>query len=105
MRLQRNTDPDGLCRYFAIDTRKLDCRPKTPEEALASLQRCPEALIMCKKGDDNEFFLIMFKDINAEDTFKKYAEKASRTDITFANDVIDMSKRAGPNHRLCKVPD
>ena len=86
MRLIRNTSPDGACKYALIDNRTGGFIEATP-------------------GSDEEFFVIKLKDRFSQAALRAYAEAAREFDPEYAGEVDELADRAGPNHRLCKLPD
>jgi len=57
-------------------------------------------------GGDNEHFVIMLKDRYARAALLAYAEEAGKDGQTlYAEDIAALANRAGPLHKLCKIPD
>jgi hypothetical protein len=58
-------------------------------------------------GTENEFFVIMLKDIYAAAALKAYATAILNEggDEEYADEVLQLAKRTGPNSSWCKKPD
>lgn len=87
MDLIRNMTRDGSCKYRVWDNAK-------------------SAFIEDDKpGDENEFFVIKLKDVNASVALHAYANSAQAFDPEYARQVKELAARAGLNHPACKIPD
>lgn len=87
MRLDRNLHPGGVGKYSVIDNRT----GKVVEESGI--------------GEQNEFFVIMLKEIHALPALGAYAASAIHTDHEYATEVHNLMLRAGKNSKFCKEPD
>lgn len=87
MRLDRNLNPGGVGKYSVIDNRT----GKIVENSGI--------------GEENEFFVVMLKDIHSLPAIAAYASSASKIDDEFGNEVRNMCSRAGVNSAFCKEPD
>lgn len=87
MRLDRNLHPGGVGKYSVIDNRT----GKVVERSGI--------------GEENEFFVIMLKDVHALPALGAYAASAIHTDNEYATEVQNLMLRAGPNSKFCKEPD
>lgn len=114
MKLDRHINGDGLGKYAVINMRKLSlCETSdspfhrwTPaiEDALRVLEEAG-ALEWGRVGEQDEFFLVKLKDINAPGALTGYAYAAAATDKEWAEEVRSMLPRAGANNPFCKAPD
>ena len=106
MKMDRNLNEDGLGKYALINLRRLSLQGRTPEveNALQVLKKAGVLELGCV-GDEDEFFPIKLKDINAKAALCAYAASAEKTDLEWAKEVREMAERAGENSRFCKIPD
>ncbi len=114
MQLDRNLpDAEGRGKYALIKLRVLEpyrsdatFATYTPK-IQAALQVLEEAgaLDWGDLGTDSEFFVIRLKDRYAQEALHAYAVEARSADPEWADEVIEMAKRAGPAHPYCKYPD
>lgn len=87
MKLLRNTNPDGMCKYSLIEHQKGD----HIEHGLPSTE--------------NEFFVLKLKDKNSRAALLAYANSAEVTDKELAAEVRELANRAGVKSQWCKEPD
>lgn len=113
MKMDRNINEDGIGKYALINLRKLDLcghagtfQRWTPEveQALKVLEEVG-ALEWGRIGEQDEFFVIKLKDINAPGALTGYAFAAEATDPEWAAEVRSMLERAGNMSPYCKRPD
>jgi hypothetical protein len=108
--LIRNITPDRHGKYGVVRMQKLPDDPGRRADVDFAL-RTLEANGMLEWGDpgtENEFFVIMLKDIYAAAALKAYATEIINDvfgDSEYADDVLHLAKRAGPDSRWCKKPD
>lgn len=111
MKFDRSINEDGLGKYALLKLRNLPA-PDGPlrdnvDQALTTL-RAAGMLDMGFKGTEAEFMVFRLKD--------KYALKALQgyynailaddpVDTEYAEEFLDMMKRAGPHSPWCKKPD
>lgn len=111
MRLDRNTNGDGRQKYGVVSVRKLAAAKDTHSpQGLAEIEHAVHVLETAGILDwggtpETEFFLMRLKDKYAGGALVQYALNAYPDDPEYARDVMDLSKRAGSNHPLCKKPD
>lgn len=58
-----------------------------------------------EQGTESEFFLLRLKDEYADEALRAYAKVALMDDPEYANEVMSLARRAGPNNPFCKRPD
>lgn len=87
MRLDRNINSDGMCKYSIIEHQKND--------------RIEHGL----PNTENEFFVIKLKDKNAFPALKAYADSVKNEDPEFAKEVMELANRSGMYNPNCKNPD
>lgn len=87
MRLDHTLHPGGVGKYSVIDNRT----GKVVENSGI--------------GEENEFFVIMLKDIHAVPALGAYAASAIHTDDEYATEIHNLMLRAGRNSKFCKEPD
>jgi hypothetical protein len=110
MRLIRNITHDRRGKYGVIRMQKLPDEPGRRADVDFAL-RTLETNGMLEWGDpgsENEFFVIMLKDIYAAAALKAYATAILNDgdgDEEYADEVLHLAKRAGPNSGWCKKPD
>jgi hypothetical protein len=110
MRLIRNITRDNRGKYGVVRMQKLPDDPGRRADVDFAL-RTLEANGMMEWGEpksENEFFVIMLKDIYAAAALKAYATAVLSDgggDEEYADDVLQLTKRAGPNSNWCKKPD
>ncbi len=84
MKMQRNIQPDGICKYALI---RLDKLSKWDRDSLIrSVDRMKHERVLVssaviefgKKFDDEECFVVKLKDINAEEALIAYANAAEK---------------------------
>jgi len=125
MKLDRNANGRG--KYAIINLRKLDetrvamatvdpqttrnVLPQSLEVALATLQEYG-LIEYGEPGTENEFFVIKLKDTYAGAALVAYADAvwrpenaASVDEVTYAEEVRALAKRAGRHSQWCKKPD
>lgn len=114
MKLDRDINPDGCGKYAILNLRKLNqvCpgiqpfQRWSPEvaQALKTLEEAG-ALEWGQPGAQDEFFLIKLKDKYAAAALETYAAAARCDDPEYADAVLALAERAGPNNPFCKNPD
>jgi hypothetical protein len=118
MKLDRNENDNGLGKYAILKLRELAAfrRPTTfggypddIEEALRVLER-RGILDWGVEGTEAEFFLIRLKDKYAQAALYAYAEAIVAEpdcagDAEYAQEIVEMGKRAGADSPWCKKPD
>jgi hypothetical protein len=105
MQLDRNENPDGKAKYALINLRKVSGAPKTPQELAAAILANPDCVEFGYIGHCDEFWLMKLRDKHAEPALRAYAESARAEDPEFADQVLELADRAGPNSPFCKSPD
>lgn len=105
MKMDRNINNDGLGKYALANLRKL--RENVTPEILNAFETLCKAGIIERGivGEEDEFFAIKLKDINAPAGLAGYALEAEKTDQEWANEVRSLIPRAGVNSPFCKIPD
>jgi len=90
MRLDRNLNTDGKCKYALIERQKNN----HVEYGLP--------------GTENEFFVIKLKDRHAQAALIGYLQSLTSQDeydAEYAMDIKELAKRSGPDNQWCKDPD
>lgn len=105
MKMDRNINDDGCGKYALLNLRRM-AKHDTPEvRAALDVLTKAGAIEWGVIGEEDEFFVIKLKDINAPGGLSGYANEADKTDREWAEDVRSMLPRAGTNSPFCKVPD
>lgn len=101
MKLDRNTEGRG--KYALVRLRGLSddvIKAKVVDELVSG-----HVVEFGSAGDENEFFVVKLKDVCAQAALLAYAGKAAEFDVEYANEVLDLARRAGPDSPWCKRPD
>lgn len=115
MKLMRN-DPKrhGICKYALVRLDKLSdsqidvlSRSQSPKAELATIiLNNLDLLEFGLPGEQDEFFAIKLKDVNAGKALAAYADWAAISgDDDLAQDVRELSNRSGSRSPFCKKPD
>lgn len=111
MKMDRNINSDGTGKYVVINMRKLrDFRDANQQmrpdiiEALRVLSNAG-AVEWGNVGSQSEFFLVKLKDRHSLPAIQAYADSIRMSDPEFADEVYEMTMRAGPHSKFCKEPD
>jgi hypothetical protein len=83
MKLDRNVNKDGKGKYALINLRT-------------------NKVEWGFQGHPDEFFVIKLKDMNAGAALIAYAESCYKHDPEFAQEVMELAKRAGQRNPHCK---
>jgi hypothetical protein len=118
MRLDRNEKGRG--KYAIINLRKLEAMRVDPiiglpserisvhdvENAIELLERTG-LIEYGEPGTENEFFVMMLKDVGAAAALNQYKAVyyGKGEDPEYAMDISELVQRAGPNSPWCKKPD
>lgn len=86
MQLDRNLN-GGLCKYQVTNL------------------RTGEVLKNTGPGEENEFFVVMLKDIHAKPAMHAYAGSAEKLDLEYGKECRELDERSGVDIIYCKVPD
>lgn len=116
MKLDRNRSPDSPGKYALIKIRKLDemlqviPAPRIHSEKVIEIQHALRVLEEAGILDwcdtpETEAFVIRLKDKHAGGALYQYATSAFLDDLEYAHDIMDLAKRSGSNHPLCRRPD
>lgn len=113
MKLDRNSNDEGIGKYALLKLRKLeDFRDPTdpflelaPEIDAAVRLLAMNDIIDWGATPETEFFVIRLKDKYAMYALDTYARQARHDDVEYGNEVMRLAERAGPNHPNCKAPD
>jgi hypothetical protein len=108
MKLDRNINPSGKGKYAVINLRKIPTTPTTPQELATAILANPESVEFGAMGSPDEFWLIKLKDRYATPALMGYAMGIAfddEGDPEYQAEVIEMGKRSGTMHPLCKRPD
>lgn len=108
MKLDRNLNPSGKGKYALINLRKIPTNPNTAQELAAAILANPEAVEFGTVGSSDEFWLIKLKDRYASPALMGYAMGIAfdpEGDPEYQAEVIEMGRRSGTMHPLCKRPD
>lgn len=105
MKMDRNLNADGRGKYALLNLRRVS--ENGAPEVREALDVLTEAGVLewGFVGDQDEFFVMKLKDINAPGGLVGYAESAAKSDPEWAGEVRSMVARAGINSPFCKVPD
>jgi hypothetical protein len=110
MRLIRNRTKDSRGKYAVILMQKLPDDPGRRADIDHAL-RLLEDNGMVEWGEPHsagEFFVLMLKDRFSQAALRAYAcavLDVTDADEAYADDVLDLANRAGPNSPFCKKPD
>jgi hypothetical protein len=86
MKLDRNVNKDGLGKYALINLRT-------------------NKIEWGRAGEEDEFFVIKLKDVNAHAALRAYAKAARVFDSEFADEIDALAERSGVRSPFAKVPD
>ena len=86
MKLDRNENQNGRGKYALLNLRKNKIE-----------WGCVD--------DPDEFFVIKLRDRYAKEALEAYANAVRSADPEFAEQVIELAMRAGPDSPYCKEPD
>ncbi len=115
MRLDRNIEGnEGRGKYAILNLRRLALY-----ESSDTFNRFPPKISRALKvleaegilewgvvGKPNEFFLIKLKDAGAQAALTAYASVYNNgEDDEWRDEVLEMARRSGPDHPLCKRAD
>lgn len=111
MKLDRNVNSDGRGKYALIKMRALDnangADLKAAGDALDALDRLG-ALDCGNAETESEFLVLRLKDKWAYKGLMGYFGAIMddcAPDLEYAQEILDMAKRAGPFSPWCKRPD
>lgn len=114
MKMDRNENEDGCGKYAVINLRKLnrlaghiDAFQRWTPEVQGALDTLETAGVLewGGIGGPDEFFLVKLKDKHSTAALIAYAESVRKDDAEFADEVLELAKRSGHAHPLCKAPD
>ena len=112
MKLDRNINSNGMGKYALLKLRILDdCRSEgafgkvapAVSGALEILEK--NGILDWGNTPQSEFMVIRLKDKYAQAALRAYATEAAHDDTEYANEILEMANRAGPNSPWCKTPD
>lgn len=112
MKLDRNNGKGG--KYAVINMRKARKTMALERSYAGGKEEVAGALqVLANHGlinhgqphSENEFFVIMLKDVNADTALTAYAMSAKDDDKEYSDDVMTLAKRSGINSKYCKNPD
>lgn len=106
MKLDRNINVGGKGKYALIKLRGLDMRKSDVLRALEVLAN--EGALDWGNTIETEFFVMRLKDKYAYRGLTGYYNAITLEepfDAEYAQEVLNMAQRAGPNHPHCKLPD
>lgn len=113
MRLVRNTTTDGSGKYMLVKQRRVR-EILSWQEGDVDRARTITALRDLKnigviddpsEGEEGEFFVIRLRDKYAREALNAYAFAANFDDPEYADEVMALAARAGPNSQFMKRPD
>lgn len=113
MKLDRNVKENaGRNKYALIKLREYDkFRRESSGLDWMGLQRAIKTLEdagLIDWGEAHtvsEFFVIKLRDQYAQDALCSYSRAAEKDDYEYAEQVWELSDRAGPDNNWCKIPD
>lgn len=110
MKLIRNTTETGVCKYALIRLDKIqeqlpEGQNVTPPRILAAPEDLVGYIEFGLPKEEDEFFVIKLKDINAYAALKAYAANAALTDPELGKEVDELANRAGVNNPYVKIRD
>ena len=111
MKLDRDSNPNGLGKYAVIHLRRLvgETIRMVPASVRDAVKTLDDAGLIDwgKPGADDEFFLIKLRDTHAHVALQSYADSVRQAgnDPEFADAVQALADRAGVNSAFCKNPD
>lgn len=111
MKLDRNVNTGGKGKYALLKLRNYPATGAPDRDdvdsALNILERAG-MLDLGLEGTESEFMVIRLKDKYAYKALISYVravENDDDPDLEYAQDILDMAQRAGPNSQWCKRPD
>lgn len=124
MKLDRNINGTGRGKYGLINNRKL-IEVQAKERGTLKGEKIMFALSLLERegildwgptGTESEFFVIKLRDKHAGAALYAYADIAMHDAVLaplettlglreYADEVIELAHRAGPNSPFCKKPD
>lgn len=110
MKLDRNNSPDGKGKYALIKLRNFPSEKWAQDEIKLALKLLAThgMLDYGDLGTDSEFMVMRLKDKYALKGLQGYYKAVTEdepADLEYAQEILDMTKRAGPNSQWCKRPD
>lgn len=111
MKLDRNINSDGRGKYALLKLRALD---NANGADLAAAGDAMQTLLQLgvldwgNAGTESEFWLMRLKDKYAYKGLMGYFRAVTddeKPDLEYAQELLDMAKRAGPFSPWCKTPD
>lgn len=116
MKLDRNSpDHKGQGKYALIRMRRVVAlRDSQREDDKQAKRDLADALDTLEKlgivewgapGSADEFFVIKLKDQYADAGLRSYSAAAGVDDPEYAQEVLDLARRAGRYSKYCKLPD
>lgn len=116
MKLDRNLSQNkGQGKYALVNLRRVaSLRDSQREEDKPAKQDLAQALETLEKlgvvewgapYSENEFFVIKLKDKFADAALRAYSAAAGVFDTEWAQEILDLSRRAGRFSKFCKTPD
>ncbi len=113
MKMDRNIEgSEGRGKYAILNLRKLhehqDENEGTSQAAVRAALSMLEAVGILEWGEigsEHEFFLIKLKDIGAQRALEAYAGVYQGVDPEWSGEVLELAKRSGEAHPLCKRAD
>ncbi len=104
--LERNKHDDGIGKYIVIKVEDLNFKPNSAETLAIGILANPHAVKFGKVGEEDEFFVIMLKDVCSRDALIGYARKAMEVGLeNLGRTVQALAERAGFLSKFCKLPD
>lgn len=108
MRLVRNTQTNGTCKYAVLRLDKMR-KDSTFRSIPDFIDKYPELEKYVEFGEPHsreEFFVIKFKDLASTAALRAYAEEVKQIgDEELSIDILSLLERTGKNHPKCKMPD
>lgn len=111
MKLDRNVNSDGRGKYALLKLRALDKASgkelAAAGDAMSTLERLG-ILDWGNIGTESEFMVMRIKDKYAYKGLMGYLRAVTdddEPDFEYAQDILEMAKRAGPFSPWCKKPD
>jgi len=108
MKLVRNTQTNGTCKYALIrlDKMRKDGVFRSIPDFIDKYPELENYVEFGRPHSKEEFFVIKFKDLASTQTLITYAEEAKRLgDEEFSNEIIELLSRTGENHEQAKIAD
>lgn len=111
MKLDRNNNPDGKGKYALVKLRNFPKQSQMTdrEQVFAALDTLATfGMLDYGSTPETEFMVMRLKDKFSMRGLMGYHHAITleeKPDMEYAQEILDMAHRAGPNNPFCKLPD